>query len=187
MKGPRCILPPCTSQTLLHSDSVEGTLISSGGIAPSIHGTTLSHKSRGNSTPRMWSTWNLKRSIRDYVKEFSTLMLEIPDMVEKDLFFNFMDGLQLWAEQELQQRRVQDLASAMAVAEQLVEFRQYNSSSNDPLEMTTTTVGETRTRLSAPKVDMASPQGGEATRKGLTSPQDGRVARKAMLTSIDKA
>ncbi|ERM96037.1 hypothetical protein AMTR_s00129p00080000 [Amborella trichopoda] len=41
------------------------------------------------------------RSIRDYVKEFSTLMLEILDMAEKDLFFSFMDDLQTWAEQEL--------------------------------------------------------------------------------------
>ena len=36
--------------------------------------------------------------IRDYVKEFSSLMLEAPGMVEKDLVFNFMDNLQSWAE-----------------------------------------------------------------------------------------
>lgn len=67
-------------------------------------------------------------TLRDYVKEFSTLMLEIPDMSEKDLFFNFMDGLQNWAELELQRRGVQDLATAMAVAEQLVEFKKVESS-----------------------------------------------------------
>lgn len=66
-------------------------------------------------------------SIRDYVKEFSTLMLEITDMPEKDLFFNFMDGLQNWAELELQRRGVQDLATAMAVAESLVEFKRSES------------------------------------------------------------
>ena len=38
-------------------------------------------------------------SIRDYVKEFSSLMLEAPGMYEKDLLFNFMDNLQSWAEQ----------------------------------------------------------------------------------------
>ena len=42
---------------------------------------------------------NIKRlkhtgSIREYVKEFSTLMLEIPNMSEKELLFNFMDNLQ---------------------------------------------------------------------------------------------
>ena len=37
-------------------------------------------------------------SIRDYVKEFSSLMLEIPNMPEEELLFNFMDNLQGWAE-----------------------------------------------------------------------------------------
>ena len=39
--------------------------------------------------------------IGDYVKEFSLLMLEIPNMTEKELLFNFMDNLQGWTEQEL--------------------------------------------------------------------------------------
>ncbi|RVW20920.1 hypothetical protein CK203_109624 [Vitis vinifera] len=33
-------------------------------------------------------------SIREYVKEFSTLMLEIPNMSEEELLFNFIDNLQ---------------------------------------------------------------------------------------------
>ena len=37
-------------------------------------------------------------SIRDYVKEFSSLMLEAPGMHEKTLLFEFMDNLQGWAE-----------------------------------------------------------------------------------------
>ena len=42
---------------------------------------------------------NMKRlkhmgPIREYVKEFSTLMLEIPDMSKKELLFNVMDNLQ---------------------------------------------------------------------------------------------
>ena len=37
-------------------------------------------------------------SIRDYAKEFSSLMLEIPNMTKEDLLFNFMDNLQGWAE-----------------------------------------------------------------------------------------
>ena len=40
-------------------------------------------------------------SIHDYVKEFSSLMLEIPNMTENELLFNFMDNLQEWAKQEL--------------------------------------------------------------------------------------
>ncbi|RVW46130.1 hypothetical protein CK203_076183 [Vitis vinifera] len=53
-------------------------------------------------------------SIREYVKEFSTLMLEIPNMAEEELLFNFIDNLQSWAEQELKRRGVQDQATAMA-------------------------------------------------------------------------
>ena len=37
-------------------------------------------------------------SIRDYAKEFSSFMLEIPNMTKEDLLFNFMDNLQGWAE-----------------------------------------------------------------------------------------
>ena len=37
-------------------------------------------------------------SIRDYVKEFSSLMIDIPNMTEEELLFNFMDNLQGWAE-----------------------------------------------------------------------------------------
>ena len=62
-------------------------------------------------------------SIRDYVKEFSPPMLEAPDMNEKDLLFNFMDNLQGWAKQELRRRGVQDLATTMAVAGSLMDFR----------------------------------------------------------------
>ena len=61
-------------------------------------------------------------SIRDYVKEFSSLMLEAPDMNEKEHLFNFMDNLQGSAEQELRRRGVQDLATAIAVAESLMDF-----------------------------------------------------------------
>ncbi|RVW80094.1 hypothetical protein CK203_052415 [Vitis vinifera] len=61
--------------------------------------------------------------IHEYAKEFSTLMLEIPNMFEEKLLFNFMDNLQSWAEQELRRHGVQDLATAMAVAESLVEYK----------------------------------------------------------------
>ncbi|RVX15091.1 hypothetical protein CK203_008029 [Vitis vinifera] len=73
-------------------------------------------------------------SIRDYVKEFSSLMLEIPNMTEEELLFNFMDNLQGWAEQELRRRGVQDLATAMAVAESLTDYRRGDSSKIESLE-----------------------------------------------------
>ncbi|RVW29620.1 hypothetical protein CK203_100962 [Vitis vinifera] len=70
--------------------------------------------------------------IREYVKEFSMLMLEIPNMSEEELLFDFMDNLQSWAEQELRRRGVQDLATAMAVAESLVDYRRGDSSKPKP-------------------------------------------------------
>ena len=36
-------------------------------------------------------------SVRDYVKEFSSLFLDIKDMSEEDKLFNFMSRLQNWA------------------------------------------------------------------------------------------
>ena len=71
------------------------------------------------------------RSIRDYVKEFSSLMLEAPDMNEKELLFNFMDNLYGWAEQELRRRGVRDLATAMAVAESLMDYKESKSSDDE--------------------------------------------------------
>lgn len=42
-------------------------------------------------------------------------------MPKKSRLLFFMDGLQPWAEQELRRRNVQDLASAIATAESLIE------------------------------------------------------------------
>lgn len=60
--------------------------------------------------------------IRDYVKQFTTLMLDITNMTEKDRLFFFMNELQKWAKQELTCQGVKDLASALAAAERLMEF-----------------------------------------------------------------
>ncbi|XP_060172138.1 uncharacterized protein LOC132603213 [Lycium barbarum] len=62
-------------------------------------------------------------SIRDYVKEFTTLMLQIPNLTSDDLLFHFMDGLQNWAKQELQRRQVSDIDQAIVEAESLMDFK----------------------------------------------------------------
>ncbi|KAL0298887.1 UNVERIFIED_CONTAM: hypothetical protein Sradi_6548500 [Sesamum radiatum] len=48
-------------------------------------------------------------TIGDYVKEFSSLMLDVRDMFEEDKLFNFLSG-------------VKDLPSAIAAADRLVDF-----------------------------------------------------------------
>ena len=51
-------------------------------------------------------------------------MLEVPNMTEDELLFNFIDNLQGWAKQELRHRGVQDLGTTMALAESLAtQFR----------------------------------------------------------------
>ncbi|CAL1380625.1 unnamed protein product [Linum trigynum] len=61
--------------------------------------------------------------IREYVKEFSELLLEIPDLPDKEALFGFLFGLQPWAKLELERRGVQDLATAVATAEALTEYK----------------------------------------------------------------
>ncbi|KAL4318521.1 hypothetical protein GQ457_18G008050 [Hibiscus cannabinus] len=71
-------------------------------------------------------------SIRDYIKDFTNLVLEIPDLSDKDSLFYFMDGLQSWAKIELKRRGVQNLADAIAVAESLVDYSSYKESTPKP-------------------------------------------------------
>ncbi|KAL0302198.1 UNVERIFIED_CONTAM: hypothetical protein Sangu_3113600 [Sesamum angustifolium] len=49
-------------------------------------------------------------------------------MSEEDKLFNFLSGLQTWAQTELRCQGVKDLPSAIAAADQLVDFRVANSS-----------------------------------------------------------
>ncbi|RVW13292.1 hypothetical protein CK203_103430 [Vitis vinifera] len=104
---------------------------------------TFSGKRDAKELDNFCGTWsatlrkNIKRlkhtsSIREYVKEFSMLMLEIPNMSEEKLLFNFMDNLQSWVEQELRRCGVQDLATTMAVVKSLVEYKMGDSSKPKP-------------------------------------------------------
>ena len=67
---------------------------------------------------------NLKHdgTVREYVTEFASLMLDIHGMYEEDKLFNFISGLQPWAQTELRRHGVTDLPTAMAAAERLVDF-----------------------------------------------------------------
>ncbi|GKV41043.1 hypothetical protein SLEP1_g48622 [Rubroshorea leprosula] len=74
------------------------------------------------------NTWEVfkgefrKQFYPENAEEAAMKKLRIPDMTEKNRLLYFMDGLQQWAEQELKRRGVQDVASAIAVAESLIEF-----------------------------------------------------------------
>lgn len=66
-------------------------------------------------------------SIHDYVKEFSTLMLQISNMSKKDLFFNCIDGLKPWVAQELKHGSVNDISTILNIIETLEEFEYYKN------------------------------------------------------------
>ncbi|XP_075109024.1 uncharacterized protein LOC142180831 [Nicotiana tabacum] len=60
--------------------------------------------------------------IREYVSEFTTLILQIPSLSENSLFY-FMDGLQNWIKRELRRHQVASVDEDIAVAESLVGFK----------------------------------------------------------------
>ena len=68
-------------------------------------------------------------------------ILEIPDMTEEELLFNFMDNLQGWVEKELKCRGVQDLATAMVIEKSLIDYKREDSSKVEYLEDSHTTGG----------------------------------------------
>ena len=67
--------------------------------------------------------------MREYVKEFSSLMLDIKNMFEEDKLFNFVSGLQGWVQTELRRQGVKDLSAAMVVADCLVDYKLSGSTS----------------------------------------------------------
>ncbi|KAG9443185.1 hypothetical protein H6P81_019039 [Aristolochia fimbriata] len=64
---------------------------------------------------------SLKHSgkIREYISQFTSLMLCINDMFGTDRLFLFLDGLKPWAEHEIRRREVKTLAEALSAAEKL--------------------------------------------------------------------
>ena len=57
------------------------------------------------------------------MKEFSSQILDIKNMPEVDKLFNFMSGLQGWAQTKLRRQSVQELPSAMAAADCLFNYK----------------------------------------------------------------
>lgn len=72
---------------------------------------------------------NLRQTgtVRDYVKEFSSLLLDIKNMSDEDKLFNFLAGLKPWAQAELRRQAVKDLPTAVAAADGLVDYKHVGS------------------------------------------------------------
>ena len=56
---------------------------------------------------------NQKGSIRAYVREFSTLTLQISNLTDEDMLFHLLDGLQSWDRTELERRQVGNIDEAI--------------------------------------------------------------------------
>uniref|UniRef100_A0A803M3H6 Ty3 transposon capsid-like protein domain-containing protein n=1 Tax=Chenopodium quinoa TaxID=63459 RepID=A0A803M3H6_CHEQI len=61
-------------------------------------------------------------TIKEYIRQFTSLMLEIDDLSEVNQLIYFTGGLQRWAQQEVERRNVKTLAEAIAVAESLIDI-----------------------------------------------------------------
>ncbi|KAL0423697.1 UNVERIFIED_CONTAM: hypothetical protein Sradi_0904500 [Sesamum radiatum] len=73
-------------------------------------------------------------------------MLDVRDMSEEDKLFNFLSGLQTWAQTELRRQGVKDLPSAISAADRLVDFRVTNNSDPERKEGFWKGEGEVRTK-----------------------------------------
>ncbi|KAE8691406.1 hypothetical protein F3Y22_tig00110890pilonHSYRG01301 [Hibiscus syriacus] len=62
------------------------------------------------------------RSILEYVKSFTEIKMQIPDLGESEGYFAFMDRLQRWANMEIQMRGVTELSKALDAAEAIAPF-----------------------------------------------------------------
>ncbi|KAE8689123.1 hypothetical protein F3Y22_tig00110943pilonHSYRG00133 [Hibiscus syriacus] len=69
------------------------------------------------------------RSILEYVKNFTEIKMQISDLGESEGYFAFMDGLQRWANMEIQRRGVTELSKALDAAEAITPFEVKNTDS----------------------------------------------------------
>ncbi|KAK3009140.1 hypothetical protein RJ639_013917 [Escallonia herrerae] len=91
-----------------------------------------------------------KGSICEYVKEYSTLMLEIPEMSERQRLCFFVDGLQQWVATELRRNEPHDLASAIAIVKRLKDFKQ-RERPRSPRHKRAKDRGDSRLKIGSPK------------------------------------
>ena len=61
-------------------------------------------------------------SIHAYVQEFTIITLQIPNIIDDDMLFHFIDGLQNWSRMELQRRQLNTIDEAIMQAQVLTDF-----------------------------------------------------------------
>ena len=61
-------------------------------------------------------------SVHAYVQESTIITLQIPNLIDEDMLFHFMDGLQNWSMMGLQRRQVSTIVEAIMQAEVFPDF-----------------------------------------------------------------
>ncbi|KAK3022817.1 hypothetical protein RJ639_047066 [Escallonia herrerae] len=102
--------------------------------------------------------------IREYVKEYSTLMLKIPEMFERQRLCFFVDGLQQWVAIELQRKEPYDLSSTMVIVERLGDFKQ-RERPRSPRHERAKDGGDDRSKSGSPKATDDDRSGDEGHRR----------------------
>jgi len=89
-------------------------------------------------------------SLQTYQQEYSSAVLELPDMAEKDKVFNFIIGLKPWARNEGKRQKIRTLEEAFAAVDRLVDH--YDETSNEKKKFDKT---KEKKKEDTPKVDNA--------------------------------
>lgn len=63
--------------------------------------------------------------VHEYMKEFSSLLLDIHNTSEDDKLFNFIIGLQNWAYAKLRRQSVRNQQSAIVAIDGLLDYKDY--------------------------------------------------------------
>lgn len=62
-------------------------------------------------------------SIGAYVKQFTTLTLQSPNLIDEYILFHFMDGLPNWDKKELERCQVKTIDKAIKQDDSLMDFK----------------------------------------------------------------
>jgi len=113
---------------------------------------------------------------RQYVKEFSSLMLDISNMSEEDKLFNFMSGLKPWAQVELQRQGVKDIQGAIAAADSLVDYNFSPTSGSNSRDQEVGKSVKEGTSKSGKWFDAVKKEGNNKQGSNLSNNKDRKVA-----------
>ncbi|KAE8675196.1 hypothetical protein F3Y22_tig00111691pilonHSYRG00010 [Hibiscus syriacus] len=111
----------------LAKDAEEVAVVVEAGVGkePKESKTFQEQSSSVHAESEAWSKlMNLRHegTLKEYVREFEELMLQVPELTGEDVFFTFTDGLKPWAKVAMNRRRIKELSKALIAAESIIEL-----------------------------------------------------------------